>query len=208
MPLIELDLPRPAQLRGGWAALAAVCAARGWQRDVYAEPRQWLYSDGGGNWACLRWIDKDRIVIVGQDHEYSDTYFREAAAYFEEEETDLLAGAPAWWGSNLDPMPFGDWIGFIYGWDGSRWQRASYEVHDGFDEVGLLRACSLEDVELLGEFANDAPGLHGASPSVDALRALVAADANVTPALLERVVPGWDISAGVSAARKFLDMPV
>lgn len=204
MKLKQLALPSPKALRGGWAALAAVCAARGWKRDVYAEASQWLYHDGGGNWACLRFLAKNQVVLVGHDHEYSETYFREAAQYFEEEQTDLLAGAPDWWGKDLNPKPFGEWIGFVYGWDGAQWQRSGYEKEDGFESLGLLDACSIRDIELLTQFAADAPGLKGSQPSPEALQALVLADANITPAMLEDAVPGWDIGAGVLAAQAFL----
>ncbi len=192
-------------MQGGWAALAAVCAAHGWKDIVYATADQWLYHDGGGNWACLRFIDKDKAVLFGNDHEYSETYFGEAAEYFGEEETDLLAGAPDWWRIDLTILPIGDWVGFIYGWDGRKWQRADYETEDGFNSVGLLSACSISDYEDLIEFASEAPGLNGQPPELEALGALVAADANITSGLLEAVVPGWNIEAGVEAARKFLD---
>ena len=39
---------------------------------------------------------------------------------------------------------------------------------------------------------------------MDALEALVAADGQITHELLEAVVPGWDIEAGVAAARLFV----
>ncbi len=143
MPLIDVELPSPEALRGGWAALAAVCASRGWTDSAYAESNQWFYHDGGGNWACIRFHHGGRAIMIGHDHEYSETYFREAAAYFDEEETDLLADAPDWWSFDLDPRPFGEWIGFIYGWDGNRWQRAAYNKPDGFEQVGLLRDVAL-----------------------------------------------------------------
>lgn len=192
-------------LRGGWAALAAVSASRGWNRNIYASSHQWLYHDGGGNWACLRFQDAGKAILLGHDHEYSDTYFGKAAEYFSEEETNLLAEVPDWWSLDLNPTPLGEWIGFIYGWDGHCWQRAAYDKHDGFEQVGLLGACSLNSTELLGQFAMDAPGLRGNPPSFAALSALVAADGKVTSALLDAVVPGWDIAAGVAAARKFLE---
>ena len=94
MPLVNVDLPNPITFRGGWAALAAVCASRGWTDDVYADDDQWCYHDGGGNWACVRFRENGRAVLLGHDHEHSETYFREAATYFEEEETDLLKDAP------------------------------------------------------------------------------------------------------------------
>ena len=205
MPLITLDLPTPMSLRGGWAAMAAVLAARGWSRDIYATANQWLYHDGGGNWACLRFQDRGRAVLIGHDHEYSDTYFGEAAKYFEEEETNLLADAPDWWSLDLNPHPLGEWIGFVYGWEDNQWRRATYDKRDGFEQVGLLRACSKNNTELLSQFAKDAPGLKGEPPAPNALCSLVAADADVTDIILEAVVPGWDIAAGVAAARKFLN---
>lgn len=208
MSLIDVDLPSPAEMRDGWAALAAVLASRGWGEFAYAEPDQWLYHDGGGNWACLRFVEKNRFLLVGHDHEYSETYYGEAAKYFQEDETDLLSGAPDWWSSRLDPRPYGEWIGFVYGWNGTKWQRARYDVPDGFEQVGLLSACSVKNTELLKEHAIGAPGLSSKPPRAEALSALVSAGANMTAETLERVVPGWDTRAGVAAAKRFLAMRV
>ena len=58
----------------------------------------------------------------------------------------------------------------------------------------------------LAEYVAEAPGLKGQPPRVDALAALVNADANINRELLEAVVPGWDIDAGVTAARQFLNV--
>lgn len=204
MALVTLALPSPSSLRGGWAAMSAVCAARGWLDSAYATDAEWHYHDGGGNWACLRFLGEGRAVLLGNDHEYSDTYFREAATYFQEEETNLLADAPLWWSHDLRPSPHGEWFGFIYGWDSHRWQRASYEKSDGFNAVGLLSACSITDTSLLAQFAADAPGLNGTPPEPQALQALVAAEAEITVELLQAVVPGWNLGADVAAGRKFL----
>jgi hypothetical protein len=205
LPLISLNLPSPRSLRGGWAAKAAVCASRGWSDVVYATPREWLFHDGGGNWACLRFQSEGRAVLFGHDHEYSNTYFGAAAEYFDEPETNLLEDAPAWWAQDLSTPPFGEWIGFIYGWDGLKWQRANYDLSDGFENVGLLDSCSVSNLNDLLEHAKDAPGLMGQSPDPTVLAALIAADANITYGLLYAVVPGWDIDAGVIAGRKFLE---
>lgn len=207
MTLVEITIPTPLALRGGWAAFAAVCSSRGWADSAYADGNHWYYHDGGGNWASLRFFAQDRAVLIGHDHEYSETYFREAATYFGEEETDLLAFAPDWWGQDLDPKPFGEWIGFIYGWDGTRWQRSPYEKPDGFSSVGLIDGCSINDTSDLTEFAAEAPGLNGQLPDQAAIAALIAADASITDDLLAAVVPGWDIAAGVAAGRKFLEAP-
>ena len=88
--------------------------------------------------------------------------------------------------------------------NGTKWQRANYSTNDGYEDIGLLDACSIHDTTLLSEFASDAPGLNGNPPPVKALAALVAADGKITQELLEAVVPGWDIDAGIAAARKFI----
>src|SRR5690349_11416021 len=98
MALVTIDLPSPDEMRGRWAAFAAVCAARGWSDSCRADGGTWHYDDGGGNYADLVHLDGGRAVLLGNDHEYSDTYFAKAAEYFGEEETDLLADAPSWWG--------------------------------------------------------------------------------------------------------------
>jgi hypothetical protein len=205
---MQVDIPSPVQLRGGWAAHAAICASKGWSDVVHATTDEWLYHDGGGNWACLRFIAKDKIVLVGHDHEYSETYFRESAQYFGKAETDLLRGAPDWWGQRLDPRPFGEWIGFVHGWNGHIWQRARYDAPDGFDQVGLLRACGHTRLKELKDLTYGAPGLRDALPSDEALRALICADARIDPGLLASVVLGRDVAAGIAAARNFLDMPL
>lgn len=208
MPLTKVSFPTPKELRKGWAALAAVFAARGWGDDVYATSNQWFYHDGGGNWICLRFKDKNQAVLIGHDHEYTETYYGEAAKYFEEEETDILKGAPDWWGFDLSPLPFGEWIGFVYGWDGVQWQRSNYNEHDGFESVNLKGACSINKLELLTVHAQDAPGLNGSPPNKEKLQELVSADAEISKELLEAVIPGWDIEAGIIAAKKFLEVEV
>ncbi|MCO1654991.1 proteophosphoglycan 5 [Pseudonocardia humida] len=205
MALVTLDLPRPDEMRGRWAAFAAVCAARGWSDSCRAEGGRWHYDDGGGNFADLVHVGAGRAVLIGNDHEYSDTYFATAAEYFGEEETDLLAGAPDWWAPPARAaMDRGEWIGFVYGFDGTTWRRAAYDKQDGFASVALPAVDERRCRELIEEFTQDAPGLAG-PPSPDAVAALIAADGDVTPDLLGRVVGtgGWDLTAGAAAARAF-----
>jgi hypothetical protein len=207
MALVTLDLPRPDEMRGRWAAFAAVCAARGWADNCRVVDGRWHYDDGGGNYAELVPLDGGRAVLLGNDHEYSDTYFATAAEYFGEEETDLLAGAPPWWGPPArEAMDRGEWVGFAYGFDGSTWRRAAYDEDDGFRSVGLPAVDDDRCHELIEQFTQDAPGRTG-PPSRAAVGALLAADADVTTDLLAAVVGtgGWDIAAGVAAARAFRD---
>ena len=201
MSLVALDLPTPAEMRGRWAAFAAICATRGWGSSCFAGPGRWHYDDGGGNWADLHPVG-DRAVLIGNDHEYSDTYFRTAAEYFGEPETDLLAGAPDWWAPPAEAaMAAGEWVGFVYGFDGG-WSRAPYEKSDGFTSVGLPALSDDACRDLVIEFCeNEVDG--DVSPA--AVAALLAADGRITEAMIRAVadVPGWDPAAGVAAAAAF-----
>ena len=205
MALVTLDRPRPDEMRGRWAAFAAVCAARGWSDSCRAVGGVWHYDDGGGNFAELVRLDGGRAVLIGNDHEYSETYFATAAEYFGEEETDLLAGAPDWWAPPARAaVDRGEWVGFVYGLDGTTRQRAPYEKQDGFTAVALPAVDGGRCAELIEEYTQDAPGLDG-PPDPAAVAALIAADGDITPDLLARVVgTGWDLAAGTAAARAFL----
>jgi hypothetical protein len=97
-------------------------------------------------------------VLLGHDHEYSETYFAEAAAYFGEPETDLLAGAPDWWTPPVRAAATPDqWVGFVYGFDGAAWWRAPYDVADGFTSLGLPAVDDERYRELAVQFVEDAP---------------------------------------------------
>jgi hypothetical protein len=209
MTLVAVDLPAPDQLRGRWAADAAVNAAVGWADTCRADGRVWHFDDGGGNWCDLILLDGGRAVLQGNDHEYSETYFRYAATYFGEEETDLLAEAPEWWGAQLPPDVEGEWIGFIYGYENGSWQRAGYDLEDGFSSVGLpaksdddlLRAIN----DVVPHFAKEKLGDESYAPPHEDILALAAAGPALTEAQLAAVfgpVPA-NLAAGVAAARAF-----
>jgi hypothetical protein len=202
MALQQVDIPGPDELRPRWAAFAAVCAARGWRTMAWARPDRWHYDDAGGNWVELIWLT-DGEVLIGNDHEYSETYFREAAEYFEEDETDLLAEAPDWWEQALEGREPEDWVGFVYGRVDGAWWRADYEADDGFASVGLPASSDERTREMIAEFSSDAPGLGGRAPDAAAVDVLMVAGPEVTEEQLAAVVPGWDVGAGVAAARAF-----
>jgi hypothetical protein len=186
--LVDLDLPAPIQMRGRWAAFAAVLAARGWGRFCHAAGSVWHYDDGGGNWADLHHLGDGRAVMVGHDHEYSDTYHGPAAEYFGEEETNLLAGAPEWWAPPAElAMAQQMWIGFVYGFDGTSWSRVPYDVEDGFRSVGLPALDDAECHEAIRRSVKDAPG-HPGPPEPDDIAALIAADGAVDEVLLRAVI--------------------
>jgi hypothetical protein len=191
-------------MRGRWAAFAAICAARGWSDVCHADGSRWHYDDAGGNWADLVHVGAGRVVLIGHDHEYSDTYYAQAAAFFDEPETDLLAGAPEWWAPPVRAAATADsWVGFAYGFDGAAWWRAEYEADDGFKGVALPAADDARYRELAVDFTDDAPERDG-PPDVAALDALAAADGDVSAQLLRTIVgPVWDADAGAAAAQRF-----
>jgi hypothetical protein len=195
MSLVEVDLASVAELRERWAAAAAVMAVLGNGDMCHAEGRRWHWDDAGGNWCDLFVLGADRAVLQGNDHEYSDTYFRKAAEYFGEEETDLLAGAPAWWGEQLPPDVDGEWVGFVYGYENGAWRRAAYDLSDGFGSVGLPAMSDERLVDLLTQF------VEGAEPG--AILALAAAGTELTEQQLAAVVSEGDFAKGVAAARAF-----
>jgi hypothetical protein len=207
MGLVTLELPQPGEMRGRWAAFAAVCAARGWGDDCSADGPVWHFDDGGGNWADLHHVGAGRAVLVGHDHEYSATYYDTAAEYFQKPETDLLADAPAWWAPPARAaLERGLWVGFVYGYEDGVWRRAEYDLHDGFTSVGLPAVDNGRCRELIVDFVQAAPGLAGQAPDPRAVDALVAADAEVTEEHVTAVIgaTGWDPAAGAAAAREFL----
>jgi hypothetical protein len=206
MSLESVDLPSIEVLKGRWAAYSAVMAALGYASGCIADGPHWHYDDGGGNFADLMLYSDGRAVLFGNDHEYSQTYFREAAAYFQEPETDLLAGAPSWWG---DPLPTGNdqWIGFVYGFEAGSWRRAVYDLDDGFNSLGLPAASGERFADLVEGFVSSAGRRSDVdfTPDRSSIKALAQAGANLAAAELLAVlgpVPG-DVEAGVAAARAF-----
>ncbi|MFJ8640448.1 proteophosphoglycan 5 [Streptomyces sp. NPDC093610] len=207
MALVPLDLPDPTTWRGRWAALAAVQAASGHGERCRALWPLWHYDDGHGSWADLHHLDEGRAVLLGQDRNDSETFYAEASDFFEEKETDLLGGAPEWWGPPVRRVRDAElFLGFVYGYDGSTWHRADYELDDGFTSVGLpVLTTALTRGKILAavERMPDAEG--GRSP-FEAIDALIAADGEVDAGMVAAVGPatGWDADAGAAAARAFL----
>lgn len=206
MSLLPLDLPVPADLNHRWAALAGVNASRGWDHVTCEGPLRY-HDDGGGNWAAMVLLPHGRVLLFGHDHEYSDTYFGPAAAYFGEPETDLLAGAPGWWGEALaahHSEQLGEWVGFVYGWKEGRWSRADYAADDGFSALNLpvlSHEAAVKDLTATLEGLAD-----GATRPVDpgAVDGLVMAGPAVTADQLRGVLPpSLDADAGAARAARF-----
>ncbi|MFD6281393.1 proteophosphoglycan 5 [Streptomyces sp. NPDC060209] len=208
MALVKLDLPDPMALRGRWAALAAVQAASGHGERCRALRPLWHYDDGHGSWIDLHHLDEGRAVLLGQDRNESETYYAEAADFFEEKETDLLAGAPEWWEPPVRRVRDAElFLGFVYGFDGSTWHRAEYDLEDGFRSVGLPALSTDRTRETILAAVQHRPAAGGGEPSHRQIDALIAADGEVDATLVAAVAPpttGWDAEAGAAAARAFL----
>ncbi|WP_308115224.1 MULTISPECIES: hypothetical protein [unclassified Rhodococcus (in: high G+C Gram-positive bacteria)] len=202
----------PDEMRRRWALCSALTAAQGRPDHCCARDRTWHYDDGGGNWADVRILDEGRAVLVGHDHEYSDTYYAGAAPYFGEPETDLLADTPAWWRDAIedylaDIERNGMWIGFVYGFDGGVWTRADYTVSDGFESLDLPTVTHDATARHLTEFLQHIARDQGMSADVDpqAVAAAIAAGADVSADQLRSLFGArqLDVAAGVEAARAF-----
>ncbi|MDO5498442.1 MAG: hypothetical protein Q4F67_02030 [Propionibacteriaceae bacterium] len=178
--LVPVEMPSPDTMAGPWSVAAALNILQGWgDDDCNAHDGDFWFHDGGGNWCKLFRFADGRAVLMGHDHEYSETYFAEAAEYFEEPATDLLAGAPAWWAQVAQDQALrGDmpWVGFIYGWDGTGWSRAPYAADDGLTSLNppLVRDRVLDQLDDEFPDAGEAE-----------CRALIDAAPNLTRAHLE-----------------------
>ncbi|GAA2991251.1 proteophosphoglycan 5 [Streptomyces fulvorobeus] len=207
MALTELDLPEPRSLRGRWAALAAVQAAGGRGDGCRADGSSWHYGDGDGRWCGLHHLGDGRAVLLGHDYDTSQTFYAEASDFFEEQETDLLAGAPDWWAPPVRRAREEEsFLGFVYAFDGSTWRRAEYDVEDGFSSVRLPALSDGRTREMIVATVQHHADPGGHEPSQESVDALIAADGAPDAALVAAVIPhaGWDATAGVAAARAFL----
>lgn len=203
MPLITIDLPAPALMRGRWAAWAAVSRAMGSGQGCYAKGPVWHYDDGGGNWIDLHFVGDGRAVLTGNDHECSPD---------PEDDFDPMNGAPKWWEPPFrEAVRAQEHVAVVYGFDGTSWQRVESDAEDGFSAIGLP-ALTVERTRL--RIANcfryhpftgqDGPAVSG--PSDEAVDALIAADADITEELVAAVVgtEGCDPAGGAAHAREFL----
>ena len=197
-PLVTMKIPSPKQLRRGWAARAALYVANGWD-DIYATETEWFYHDIGGNWACLRFVDESKALLIGFDHEYSKTTFSQDTVA----NSILLKDSPDWWSENVLPIPYGDLIGFIYAWEDKEWRRTSYTQQDGFSYLGLVAATKLKGRHSLTELATNLFG----SVKDDDLAKLVKADGKITAEKMSKITTK-NTDKAIEVAKNFLMAPV
>ncbi|NKY96498.1 hypothetical protein [Nocardiopsis alborubida] len=133
------DLPPPHVLWARGAALAALGVSRR-SGLLSFEGQSLLYDDGGGNTWRLAWVEGDRAVLVGYDHEFSETLDYVSRPF------DLLQDAPVWlpwtWIAELEAA---ECVAFVYWWDGA-WARTPYpdDLEDDGLEAVLSKTSSLD----------------------------------------------------------------
>ena len=203
MALLPVDMDAtPDDIVNLFAVDAAVRAAVG--LDYHRPTSAALHWVGGEDmWMALVRPGDGRALLAGWHHEFSLT---EGSGRGGEAGTDLVGDAPGWWRRGVEHARANDgYLGFLYGWDGTRWWRLDQPVDDGFDPE-LFPATPLAMRDIIDGLADDT--LLDA-PDHDDIDALVTAGAELTAEQLAAVLhapDGWpevDIEAGVRAAREF-----
>ncbi|WP_344159847.1 hypothetical protein [Nocardiopsis rhodophaea] len=128
------DLPSPHVLWSHGAALAALGVGIRDDWATYAvEDGVLHYDDGGGNEWRLVWVEGGRAVLIGCDHECSDTYD------WYPNPIDFFADSPDWmpreWLADYEDR---EPIGFVYWWDGESWNRVDYPEDVDDDGLGVI----------------------------------------------------------------------
>lgn len=121
----------------------------GFGRRTIDRPDRVRVETAGGDVLDLHLRPDGTALLLGSNDDDATTYFRQSALYFEEPETDLLAGAPPWWDELLEQFHDGlrgpavearaEWVTFLYGWDGIRWTKA-VGAPDGSQAGWILEA--------------------------------------------------------------------
>lgn len=203
MALLPVDTDStPDDIAALLAVDAAVRAAVGLEHDrPTATALHWAGAEG--MWMALLRPGDGRALLAGWHHEFSLT---EGSGRAGEAGTDLVGDAPGWWRRGVEhARSRGAYLGFLYGWDGSRWWRLDQPVDDGFDpELFPVTRAALRDI--IDDLA-DSTLLD--DPDPDAVEALLDAGSGLTAAHLAAVLhapDGWpevDLDAGARAAAGF-----
>lgn len=132
--LVPVTLPPPGALADQLRGFS--------DRARVAEHGPLLTVDAGtGDTIRLLELEDGRALLLDYDED-DEVYFRGAAEYFGEYETDLCDHAPSWWSEAIaqhcpwvDDPDAAQWVSQLFAWDGKRWQRSDA----GPDESGLRR---------------------------------------------------------------------
>lgn len=143
MPVVAL--PPAAEV----AARLRAAPEGGFGRRTVDRPDRVRVQTAGGDVIDLHLPPDGTALLLGRNDDDTSTYFRGSAQYFEEPETDLLAGAPPWWDELLQRFHDGlrgpeveartEWVTFVHGWDGARWTKA-VGAPDGRQAAWILDA--------------------------------------------------------------------
>ncbi|KAA0918074.1 hypothetical protein [Dietzia sp. ANT_WB102] len=202
MAVLPVDLDStPDDIASLLAVDAAVRAAVGLDHHPPA-PGALHWADDAGMWMALLRPGDGRALLVGWHPEFSLT---EGGGNSREAGTDLVGDAPGWWRRGVEHARSRNAdLGFLYGWDGSRWWRLDQPADDGFDpELFPVTRAALRDIvdELADDTLLDAP-------DPDAVETLLTAGSGLTAADLAAVLhapDGWpevDLDAGARAAHE------
>ena len=217
MALLPVDLDStPDDLVALLAVDAAVRASVGLAHQrPGATGLHWAGDDD--MWMALIRPGEGRALLAGWHPEFSltggggsvrsiGTGGTDAGAGTGDAGSDLVGDAPGWWRRGVEYASSKDLpLGFLYGWDGTRWWRSDQPVDDGFDpELFPVTRHALR--EIIDDLADDTlldP------PDADAVAALLDAGTEPTTEHLTAVLhapDGWpevDPQAGVRAAREY-----
>lgn len=201
-----VELPAPEQLRGRWAAFAAVWVGAGINTQPSTGPRaqdgDWVYEMELGQWAYLVRFKNGRAVLAGQ----SNPDIRRSPQQEASARKALLAGTPAWWSTVEEVLPKQAVLGFVMGWDGTKWTRsADAPAEGGFDRMAFYPASERATGDRLVAWGNDGSKEYRGEAKVVADR-VIAAGTSVSVAQLKRLGPGLKAALlphAVKAAKGF-----
>jgi hypothetical protein len=150
-PEIPATLGRPERMWQRAVVLVLIAVTRTARPVFRLGDRELSCSHSNGGWTLLLRPD-GKAAFYGQDVDCSDTTYRG------DKPVDLLVNAPDWLPlDELRELNDGYELGYLYWWDGVRWDRAPYPDH--VDDDGLAASCDgyagiFDDRSLADSFAD------------------------------------------------------
>ncbi|MER5767149.1 hypothetical protein [Streptomyces sp. NPDC001985] len=132
-PAIPPQLGRPERMWERAVVLVLIAVTRTARPAFRLGDRELSCSHSNGGWNLVLGPE-GRAAFYGQDVDCSDT------SYLGDKPVDLLVNAPDWLPLNrLRELNDGCELGYLYWWEGGRWDRAPYPAHIADD--GLVASC-------------------------------------------------------------------
>ncbi|MFJ8228709.1 hypothetical protein ACIQ9E_01935 [Streptomyces sp. NPDC094448] len=150
-PRIPALLGRPERMWQRAVVLVLIAVTRTTRPVFRLGDRELSCAHSNGGWT-LALLTDGKAVFYGQDVDCSDT------TYVGDKPVDLLADAPDWLPhQKLRALNDGYDLGYLYWWEGDRWQRAPYPEYVTDD--GLAASCDgyagiFDDRSLADSFAD------------------------------------------------------